>query len=181
MIRPGANGLAEITGRGIENDQTEKIIHQRSHVTVGERINQDFLFAFQDLLLVDSMKLDWIFRFSLVNDIIAGMSHLHSTELNFHGRLTSGCCYIDGKFVLKIGDFGLPTFYTHFMPKDKTNEDFKGMYWLAPELLTDYETDMVMGASQAGDVYAFAIILAEIISREEPYSTYMFEPNGTKE
>lgn len=38
-----------------------------------------------------------------------GMVHLHSCELGAHGKLRSGNCLIDSRFVLKVSDFGLAT------------------------------------------------------------------------
>lgn len=126
------------------------------------------------MLANESFKLDWIFRFALINDVVKGISYLHDSQIGCHGRLSSGCCYVDGKFVLKVGDFGLPVFYMKRMPVEMSNEDYSALYWMAPELLKIFNGP----GSQAGDVYAFAIILAEIILREEPYSMYPYEPKG---
>jgi hypothetical protein len=35
------------------------------------------------------------------------MSYLHSSEIRSHGRLKSSNCVVDGRFVLKVTDFGL--------------------------------------------------------------------------
>lgn len=40
------------------------------------------------------------------------MSYLHSCEVSVHGKLRSCNCLIDGRFVLKISDFGLATLTT---------------------------------------------------------------------
>ncbi|WAR31871.1 ANPRA-like protein, partial [Mya arenaria] len=60
-----------------------------------------------DILHNESIKLDWDFKLSLLNDIVEGMYYLHSSSINVHGRLTSSRCVIDGRFVLKITGFGL--------------------------------------------------------------------------
>ncbi|XP_055346998.1 atrial natriuretic peptide receptor 1-like [Paramacrobiotus metropolitanus] len=128
--------------------------------------------SLQDLLANESFKLDWIFRYALINDIIKGVSFIHQSPLIYHGRLNSGCCYVDGKFVLKVGDYGLPTFYEKRLPREMTNEDYKALFWTAPELLRDPYGP----GTQEGDTFAFAIILQEIILREEPYAMHPYEP-----
>ena len=38
------------------------------------------------------------------------MAHLHSTDIKSHGSLKSSNCLVDSRWVLKIADYGLPTF-----------------------------------------------------------------------
>lgn len=48
------------------------------------------------------------------------MTYLHNSEVNVHGKLRSCNCLIDGRFVLKISDFGLRTLRTpHEFVKDQ--------------------------------------------------------------
>lgn len=63
--------------------------------------------SLQDILENDEIKLDWMFRYSLMHDIIKGMAYLHSSEMHVHGNLKSSNCVVDSRFVLKITDFGL--------------------------------------------------------------------------
>ena len=39
------------------------------------------------------------------------MYYLHSSSITSHGRLTSSNCLVDSRFMVKITDFGLPSFY----------------------------------------------------------------------
>lgn len=39
--------------------------------------------------------------------LLQGVRYLHSSALKFHGHLTSKCCVIDSRFVLKITDYGV--------------------------------------------------------------------------
>ena len=40
------------------------------------------------------------------------MTYLHNSPIGAHGRLKSSNCVVDSKFVLKITDFGLSSFYS---------------------------------------------------------------------
>ena len=51
------------------------------------------------------------------------------------------------------------------------------MLWTAPELL-ESETQY---CSQKGDVYSYAIVLSEIITRMGPYGENYEEPSGKNE
>lgn len=85
----------------------------------------------------DSITLDWMFRYSLINDIVKvnslqylfshsstlrlqtfllvilslqGMVFLHNSVIFSHGKLKSSNCVVDNRFVLKITDYGLSSF-----------------------------------------------------------------------
>lgn len=49
---------------------------------------------------------------SLIHDIVKGMTYIHNTNIVAHGKLRSCNCLIDGRFVLKISDFGLHNLQT---------------------------------------------------------------------
>ncbi|KAK0163436.1 hypothetical protein PV327_007117 [Microctonus hyperodae] len=123
--------------------------------------------SLKDVLGNEAIKLDWNFRMSLIHDIVKGMDYLHASEVGAHGKLRSCNCLIDGRFVLKISDFGLKTLTTH---SDLIIDDnyYTKLLWIAPELLPQ---TVLPGsaATQKGDVYSFAIILEEIVLRGGPY------------
>lgn len=91
-----------------------------------------------------------------------------------HGRLTSRCCWIDSRFVLKIADYGLPSFFETTMPLKPDNAYFQTLLWKAPE-----DIQRNSSGTQEGDVYSFGIILQEIILREEPFSMFQLPAEGT--
>lgn len=126
------------------------------------------------------------------------MSYLHSCEVSVHGKLRSCNCLIDGRFVLKISDFGLTTLTsppemikdaTYYTSKYFSFNDFfiyflylfiyVEMLWVAPELLP---LTVIPGspATQKGDVYSFGIILEEIILRGGPFQAarQFLDPQG---
>ncbi|KAK9723098.1 Protein tyrosine and serine/threonine kinase [Popillia japonica] len=126
--------------------------------------------SLQDILENDQVKLDTVFRMSLIFDIVKGMHYLHNSDIKSHGSLKSSNCVVDSRFVLKITDFGL-----HFL-REYTAEDYNDttshsywqrQLWTAPEFLR--MTNPPRNGSQKGDVYSFAIIVHEIITREGPF------------
>ncbi|XP_055347907.1 atrial natriuretic peptide receptor 1-like [Paramacrobiotus metropolitanus] len=60
------------------------------------------------LALLEAMKLDQDFQFAMARDLAKGLNYLHSTIGQPHGCLCSGCCLIDDRFTLRIGQFGFP-------------------------------------------------------------------------
>lgn len=56
---------------------------------------------------------------------------------------------------------------------------FTELLWTAPELLRDPEA--AARGSQPGDVFAFAIIMQEVIVRGEPYCMLPLTPEGERD
>ncbi|XP_074474069.1 atrial natriuretic peptide receptor 2 isoform X2 [Sebastes fasciatus] len=125
--------------------------------------------SLQDILENESINLDWMFRYSLINDIVKGMNYLHNSYIGCHGNLKSSNCVVDSRFVLKITDYGLASFRSSC-----ENDDSHALYaskwkklWTAPELLI-YDRHPPEGTPK-GDVYSFGIILQEIALRNGPF------------
>ncbi|XP_054638406.1 atrial natriuretic peptide receptor 1 [Dunckerocampus dactyliophorus] len=119
--------------------------------------------SLQDILENDSITLDWMFKYSLINDIVKGMVFLHNSVIVSHGKLKSSNCVVDNRFVLKITDYGLCS----LQPESQSGKDAHSYYaqrlWTAPELL-QMEAPPPQG-TQKGDVYSFGIILQEVALR----------------
>lgn len=126
-----------------------------------------------DVLAREDIKLDWAFKLSLLTDLVRGMRYLHNSTVKCHGRLNSRNCIIDSRWVLKITDYALPAFF-QCQGLPITQLAAKELLWYAPELLRN--PDLMMQGSQAGDVYAFSIILQEVLVRGEPYSMLQLTP-----
>ena len=79
------------------------------------------------------------------------MAYLHSSPIKSHGHLTSYNCLIDSRFVLKVSQYGLPSFVPASVldpPVDGLPEDQYEIYlWRAPEFL---RTVMPVAGSQKG-------------------------------
>ncbi|EDO27923.1 predicted protein, partial [Nematostella vectensis] len=126
-----------------------------------------------DLLGNDSIKLDWMFRQSFANDIATGMEAIHNSPIQAHGNLKSSNCLIDSRWACKITDYGLDLLRANQTPKDIGEfAVYRNLFWTVPELLplADGFKDH-KNKTQAGDVYSYGIVLYEIITRDEPYST----------
>ncbi|XP_041377290.1 uncharacterized protein LOC121389705 [Gigantopelta aegis] len=125
--------------------------------------------SLDDIILDDSVPLDWDFRFSLMKDICRGMDFLHNSPIESHGRLKSSSCLVDNRWTCKITGFGCPSFRNN--PADDPEVYASKLLWTAPELLRHIKTlfDIRKG-TKAGDVYSFSIIMSELITRDQPYA-----------
>lgn len=119
--------------------------------------------SLQDILENDSITLDWMFKYSLINDIVKGMLFLHNSVIFSHGKLKSSNCVVDNRFVLKITDYGLSSFRCDGDSGKDAHCYYAQRLWVAPELLR-MEAPPPQG-SQKGDVYSFGIILQEVALR----------------
>ncbi|XP_053326253.1 guanylyl cyclase C, partial [Spea bombifrons] len=102
----------------------------------------------------DGTFMDWEFKISVMYDIAKGMSYLHSSKTEVHGRLKSTNCVVDSRMVVKITDF-----------VGKCVLSPKKDLWTSPEHLRHD------GVSQKGDVYSYGIIAQEIVLRKETFYT----------
>ena len=112
------------------------------------------------------VQLDKVFKLSFAYDIAAGMAYIHDSPLKSHGNLNSNTILIDSRWNCRIGDFPL-SFYNRNDTID---------LWMAPELLRCEQRPP--RGTQPGDVYAFGIILSEILTREFPFQSYCISTDG---
>ncbi|KAH8277529.1 hypothetical protein KR026_012444 [Drosophila bipectinata] len=142
--------------------------------------------SLQDVLIMDEIKLDWSFRLSLLTDLVRGMRYLHTSPLRVHGALTSRNCVVDARWVLKITDYGLSSFYESqgLTPLPRSAKE---LLWTAPELLRSmkhhqqqhhhhHQHGRIQLGTQPGDVYSFGIIMQEVVVRGEPYCMLSLAP-----
>ncbi|KAJ7335098.1 hypothetical protein JRQ81_013039 [Phrynocephalus forsythii] len=120
--------------------------------------------SLQDILENESINLDWMFRYSLINDLVKGMAFLHNSIIGYHGSLKSSNCVVDSRFVLKITDYGLASF-RHSNESEGNHALYAKKLWTAPELLQKGALALSPLAMQKADAYSFGIILQEIALR----------------
>ncbi|KAL4235759.1 hypothetical protein ACF0H5_004151 [Mactra antiquata] len=128
--------------------------------------------SLSDVLLNEEVPLNWAFRFSFEGDIARGMAYLHSRKI-IHGRLKANNCVVDDRWTVKISDYGLKTLRTNELVEELDIEEMgyrnkRAAIYMAPEFaaVENYES---YDATMAGDVYAYAIILIEVATRNDPY------------
>ncbi|XP_074479342.1 retinal guanylyl cyclase 2 [Sebastes fasciatus] len=121
--------------------------------------------SLEDLLLNEDVKLDWMFKSSLLLDLIKGMKYLHHRGVS-HTRLKSRNCVVDGRFVLKVTDYG----YNEVLEAQRFSyvEPLADeLLWTAPEILRSRQPEL--HGTHFGDVYSFAIIMQEVVVRGPPF------------
>ncbi|XP_034460853.1 dual specificity testis-specific protein kinase 2-like [Hippoglossus hippoglossus] len=116
-------------------------------------------------LLDSDLYLSWGVRIGLSLDIARGLQYLHSKGI-FHRDLTSKNCLVrcdNGMFTGVVGDFGLSEKIPDYSDGvEKQPLAIVGSpYWMAPEVLRGEVYN------EKVDVFAYGIILCEIIARIE--------------
>ena len=105
-----------------------------------------------------SQELPWVWRLRVLRDIALGLSVLHAHEL-LHRDLKSLNILLDVAGRAKLCDFGLSTLKS----QAKDTADVGTLLWNAPEVLQR------KAATPASDVYSFAILCWEVVTRRLPY------------
>ncbi|XP_028831021.1 dual specificity testis-specific protein kinase 1 isoform X2 [Denticeps clupeoides] len=116
-------------------------------------------------LLDSDVYLSWSVRIGLSLDIAGGLQYLHSKGI-FHRDLTSKNCLVrceNGVFTAVVGDFGLAEKIPDYSDgvEKKPLAVVGSPYWMAPEVLRGEVYN------EKVDVFAYGIILCEIIARIE--------------
>lgn len=127
--------------------------------------------SLMDILAMEDMKLDSLFIFSLIHDLLRGMIFLHS-HFGPHGNLKSSNCVVNSRWVLQITDYGLQELRSETLKqleRDDQVQFHRQMLWRAPEQLRE---GIDAPWTKEADVYSFGIIFHEVIGRQGPYGMY---------
>jgi serine/threonine protein kinase len=88
-----------------------------------------------------------------------------------HRDLKSLNLLLDSKWNVKVSDFGLTKFREEVQVKGG-KEIAGSVHWTAPEVLNEsIGVDLILA-----DVYAFGVILWELLTREQPYFGLRYAP-----
>eukprot|EP01123_Difflugia_compressa_P002404 TRINITY_DN13121_c0_g1_i1.p1 TRINITY_DN13121_c0_g1~~TRINITY_DN13121_c0_g1_i1.p1 ORF type:complete len:529 (-),score=67.18 TRINITY_DN13121_c0_g1_i1:153-1697(-) len=98
-------------------------------------------------------------------DITRGMAWLRFQKI-LHRDLKPANVLVDINWTCKIADFGLSQIQRSKQKKRDTDEAPGSVLWMAPEVLLKEEIDFKL------DVYAFALVFWEILTRKPLFSEY---------
>ncbi|CAF4795042.1 unnamed protein product [Rotaria sp. Silwood1] len=160
--------------------QLKDLRHENVNTFIGLFIDQNapaLIFEYghrgslEDILKKEEIKLDWNFKWSMLNDLVRGMRYLTNSPIRCHGNLKSRNCIVDSRWVLKVTDYHLNEMYT--LQNAPRQVDIVDLLWMSPEhirtSIIKNDVATVMTSSAAGDVYSFGIIMQEVILRGPPF------------
>ncbi|CEF60352.1 Guanylate cyclase [Strongyloides ratti] len=148
----------------------------------------------QDIIYNENVTLDSKFHAAFIRDITNGLEYLHLSSIGYHGSLTPWCCLIDRNWAVKLTDYGIANPIEKWIRKklidpekvrldnDKSAATQKtNVLYCAPEVLKTSEENkkrridqswikQSQAKRQAGDIYAFGILMYEILFRKLPFN-----------
>ncbi|CAL0304416.1 unnamed protein product [Lupinus luteus] len=111
----------------------------------------------------NNFVLDWDQRFNIIKGITQGLLYLHEEweQVVIHRDIKTSNILIDRDLNARLGDFGLARLYNHGQVSHTTNV-VGTIGYIAPELTRNGK------ASTKSDVYAYGVLLLEIVTGKRP-------------
>uniref|UniRef100_A0A3P9K2Q8 non-specific serine/threonine protein kinase n=1 Tax=Oryzias latipes TaxID=8090 RepID=A0A3P9K2Q8_ORYLA len=111
-------------------------------------------------------KFEMIKLIDIARQTAQGMDYLHAKSI-IHRDLKSNNIFLHEDLTVKIGDFGLATVKSRWSGSHQFEQLSGSILWMAPEVIRLQDKNPY---SFQSDVYAFGIVLYELMSGSLPYS-----------
>ncbi|XP_057459169.1 lectin-domain containing receptor kinase VI.3-like [Lotus japonicus] len=125
--------------------------------------------SLDSLLYNENLALDWDQRFKILKGVAAGLLYLHEEweKVVIHRDVKSSNILIDEELNARLGDFGLARLCDHDQVSHTTSV-VGTIGYMAPELTRTAK------ASTSSDVYAFGVLLLEVVAGKRPVGSGQF-------
>lgn len=114
---------------------------------------------------VSDTRFDLNTSIDIARQVAQGMDYLHSKNI-IHRDLKSCNIFLLEDLSVKIGDFGLATAKVQWSGEEQSNNPTGSLYWMAPEVIRMQAPNPY---SFQSDVYAFGVVLYELLAFQLPY------------
>uniref|UniRef100_A0A8C5RFC7 non-specific serine/threonine protein kinase n=1 Tax=Laticauda laticaudata TaxID=8630 RepID=A0A8C5RFC7_LATLA len=111
-------------------------------------------------------KFEMIKLIDIARQTAQGMDYLHAKSI-IHRDLKSNNIFLHEDLTVKIGDFGLATVKSRWSGSHQFEQLSGSILWMAPEVIRMQDKNP---HSFQSDVYAFGIVLYELMTGQLPYS-----------
>ncbi|XP_053574977.1 serine/threonine-protein kinase B-raf [Bombina bombina] len=111
-------------------------------------------------------KFEMIKLIDIARQTAQGMDYLHAKSI-IHRDLKSNNIFLHEDLTVKIGDFGLATVKSRWSGSHQFEQLSGSILWMAPEVIRMQDKNPY---SFQSDVYAFGIVLYELMTSQLPYS-----------
>ncbi|XP_054983312.1 receptor-interacting serine/threonine-protein kinase 2 isoform X2 [Sorex araneus] len=112
----------------------------------------------------------WPLRFRILHEIALGVNYLHNMNPPLlHHDLKTQNILLDNEFHVKIADFGLSKWRMMSLSQSKSSKSAPEggtIIYMPPE---NYEPGQKSRASVKHDIYSYAVITWEVLSRKQPF------------
>ncbi|XP_008157084.2 receptor-interacting serine/threonine-protein kinase 2 [Eptesicus fuscus] len=112
----------------------------------------------------------WPLRFRILHEIALGVNYLHNMNPPLlHHDLKTQNILLDNEFHVKIADFGLSKWRLMSLSQSRNSKaapEGGTIIYMPPE---NYEPGQKARASVKHDIYSYAVIMWEVLSRKQPF------------